>query len=325
MSASEVKEDLIQFVKELVETIITKALNELHESEPESESTALSLPSSKEPCKLTADHNKLKKENSVEETTSSTERNSTELEQPKADTSAESADVGEDSAKDFPGEDPQNEINVTTKFVSDLPAVTADGFETDKLKETTVESKERLRNSDITKLYVEQHGTCDPTQEKQKEGNKKPEEADGPEQFKDSDEDIEENVNRSIDTKGQSTEIETGSDKGIQIPGESVDASNIQQTESSIKHGPMKHTQSAEELFAQVPQEEPRKNSDLETQTIGEPAPESRVTKHLQQKPSVSIEDSASKTSIKTSEVITKQFQISIYQLVLIIMTSTIA
>ena len=294
MSASEVKEDSIQFVKEYVETIITKALNELHESEREPESTAPPLPKvdSNEPCKPIADHNKLKTENSVEETTSNTESNSTEFEQPKADTSTETADVGKESAKDFPEEDPPAEIGVTTKF---LPALTADGFETDKLKKTTGQSKEKPENYNLNKPG--QHGACNPTEENQREVNKTPEKTESPKQVEDLDEASEKNVNRSLD----------------------------QQTKSSTKPGPLKRTQSTEKLFVQTQQEEPGKNSNLENQTISEPTPESTVTNRLQQKLSFSRKDFASQTSIETSKAVTTEFQISIYHIVLIIMSSTIA
>ena len=294
MSASEVKEDSIQFVKEYVETIITKALNELHESESEPESTAPPLPKvdSNEPCKPIVDHKKLKTENSVEETTSNTESNSTELEQHKADTSTETADVGKESAKDFPEEDPPAEIGVTTKFFPDLPALTADGFETDKLKKTTGQSKERPENYNLNKPG--QHGACNPTEENQKEVNKTPEKTESPKQVEDLHEASEKNVNWSID----------------------------QQTESSTKPGPIKRgTQSTEKLFVQTPQEEPGKNSNLENQTISKPTPESTVTNRLQQKLSFSRKDSAS----QTSKAVTTEFQISIYHIVLIIMSSTIA
>ena len=160
MSASEVKEDLIQFVKEYVETIITKAVNQLHESERESESTAPPLPkiNSNEPCKPTADHNKLEAANSVEETTSSIERNSTKLEQPEADTGT-STETAE-SEKVFSEKGSHARPDVTPEAVPDLPDLTADGFETDKLKKTTGQFNERLENSYLNKSG--QHGACNP-------------------------------------------------------------------------------------------------------------------------------------------------------------------
>ena len=160
-----------------------------------------------------------------------------------------------------------------------------------------------------------------PTEENQKEVNKTPVKTESPKQVEDLDEASEKNVNRSIDTKGQSVENETYSDK-VQIPGESVDESNIQQTESSTKHGRIKHTHSAEESFVQSPQEESGKSSNLENQTISEPTSKNTVTNRLPQK--VSRKDSSSQTSIGTSKAVTKEFQISIYHIVLIIMSSTI-
>ena len=77
-----------------------------------------------------------------------------------------------------------------------------------------------------------------------------------------------------------------------------VNRSIDQQTESSTKLGPIKRIQSTD-------------NSNLENQTISEPTLESK------QKLSVFKKNSASQTS--------KEFQISIYHIVLIIMSSTIA
>ena len=275
MSASEVKEDLIQFVKEYVETIITKAVNQLHESERESESTAPPLPKidSNEPCKPTADHNKLETPNSVEETTN-IERNSTKLEQPEADTGT-STETAE-SEEVFSEKGSHARPDVTLEPVPDLPALTVAGFETDELKKTTDQSKERLENSNLNKSG--QHGASNPTEEKQKEVNKTPEKTESPKQVEDFDEASEKNVNRSID----------------------------QQTESSTKLGPIKRIQSTD-------------NSNLENQTISEPTPESK------QKLSVFEKNPASQTSIRTSKAVTKEFQISIYHIVLIIMSSTIA